>query len=80
MKNTTITPTDLATTGAILALVSSDAAAALASLDDGGDIDDALDRFYGKGKWFVFWDEDLRGNPVRGTISLAYGRETLVIG
>ena len=80
MKNTTITPTDLATTGAILALVSSDAAAALASLDDGGDIADALDRFYGKGKWFVFWDEDLRGNPVRGTISLAYGRETLVIG
>ena len=80
MKSTTITPTDLASTGSILALASGNAARALASLHAGGDMAEALDGAYGKGKWFVFWDEDLRGRPVRGTISLAFGTETLVIG
>lgn len=80
MKNTAIKPADLATLGSILALVSEDAATALASLHAGRDMAEALDRTYGRGKWFVFWDEDLRGRPIRGTISLAYGRETLVIG
>jgi hypothetical protein len=41
----------------------------------------ALDRTYGKGAWFLYWDEDLAGRPIPGTISLAYGRnQTLVIG
>lgn len=80
MKNIAINPADLAPLGSILALVSADAATALASLHAGKPMADALDRTYGKGKWFVFWDEDLRGRPVRGTISLAFGRETLVIG
>lgn len=39
-----------------------------------------LDRTYGKGKWFLYWDEVLRGRPIRGTISLAAGRDTLIIG
>ena len=79
MKNA-VNPTDVAPPGSILELVSADAARALASLVPGTDTAAALDRHYGKGKWFVFWDEDLSGNPVRGTISLGYGKETLVIG
>lgn len=43
-------------------------------------IGEALDRVYGKGQCFMYWDEDLSGRPIRGTISLAYGTETLVIG
>ena len=40
----------------------------------------ALDRAYGAGRWFLYWDEDLAGRPIRGTITLAYGSETLVVG
>jgi hypothetical protein len=80
MKHAMPNPADLAPLGAILALVSSEAATALASILAGDDLAAALDRYYGHGNWFVFWDEDLRGNPIRGTISLAYGKETLVIG
>ena len=40
----------------------------------------ALDRTYGEHGWFMFWDEDLSGKPIRGTISIAYGKETLVVG
>lgn len=81
MKHSIPNPSDLVSSGAILALVSSEAATALASLHGGADLAAALDRTYGKGGWFVFWDEDLRGKPIPGTISLAYGRnETLVIG
>jgi hypothetical protein len=80
MKNVMPNPADLAPIGAIMALVSEDAANALAGLMIGEDLAAALNKTYGKGKWFVFWDEDLRGNPIPGTISLAYGRQTLVIG
>jgi hypothetical protein len=80
VKNLTPNPAELAPIGAILAPVSEDAATALANLMAGADLAQALDRHYGKGKWFVFWDEDLGGKPIRGTISLAYGKETLVIG
>ena len=44
------------------------------------DVEDALDRTSGAGRWFLYWDEDLTGHPIRGTITLAYGRDTLVIG
>ncbi|HHY48567.1 MAG TPA: hypothetical protein GYA10_02305 [Alphaproteobacteria bacterium] len=71
---------DLAPLGSILAIVAEEAATALTSLMAGENLAKALDRCYGKGKWFVFWDEDLRGKPIRGTITLAYGKETLVIG
>lgn len=81
MKNLTLNPTDLAAPGAILALVSEEASRALASLSpESADLGAALDRTYGKGGWFLFWDEDLRGNPIRGTITLAYGRESLIVG
>jgi hypothetical protein len=80
MRHTAPNPADLAPLGTILALVADEAATALASLLGGVDLANALDRYYGKGNWFVFWDEDLAGKPIRGTISLAYGKETLVIG
>lgn len=80
MKHTNPNAADLAPLGAILALVSEEAATALATLMGSGDIADALNRHYGRGNWFVFWDEDLAGRPIRGTISLAYGKKTLVIG
>lgn len=80
MKHTRLNPADLAPLGAILALVSEEAATALATVLGSGDIAAALNRHYGRGNWFVFWDEDLSGRPIRGTISLAYGKKTLVIG
>ena len=43
-------------------------------------VEDALDQLYGAGRWFLYWDEDLAGHPIRGTITLAYGRDTLVVG
>jgi hypothetical protein len=81
VKNLTPNPTDFAGPSTILGLISEEASAALQSLVPGAaDIGAALDEHYGKGKWFLFWDEDLRGRPIRGTISLAYGNETLVVG
>jgi hypothetical protein len=80
MRNIKPNAADLAPLGAILALVSEEAATALATVCGSGELATALDRYYGRGKWFVFWDEDLRGKPIRGTISLAYGKDTLVIG
>lgn len=81
MKHETINPADLASPGAILALVNEAASAALSSLVPGAaDIGAALDRAYGKKGWFLYWDEDLRGKPIRGTITLAYGKQTLVVG
>ena len=81
MKHQHINPVDLANPGAILALVSETASKALTSLvPDAANIGAALDRAYGKGGWYIYWDEDLSGQPVRGTITLAYGRETLVVG
>jgi hypothetical protein len=81
MKNLPLNPTDLAGTESVLGLISKEAVTALESLAPGvTDIAAALDRTYGRGKWFLFWDEDLRGRPVRGTISLAYGKNTLIVG
>jgi hypothetical protein len=81
MKNTIPNVADLATPGAVLALVSAHASAALKGLVPGKiDVAAALDTAYGKGKWFLFWDEDLRGRPIRGTISLAFGKQTLIVG
>jgi len=81
MKHQLIHTTDLAHPGAILALVSDAASKALMSLaPDAANIGAALDRAYGKGGWFLYWDEDLRGRPIPGTIALAYGTETLIVG
>jgi ribosomal protein L35AE/L33A len=43
------------------------------------EIVDAFDRAFGETGWFLFWDEDMSGKPIRGTISLAFGTETLVV-
>jgi ribosomal protein L35AE/L33A len=43
------------------------------------EIVDAFDRAFGEAGWFLFWDEDMSGKPIRGTISLAFGTETLVV-
>ena len=81
MKQQAINPADLVSPGAILALVSDTASTALTALvPDAADIGAALDRAYGRNGWFLYWDEDLRGQPVRGTITLAYDRQTLVVG
>lgn len=42
-------------------------------------VEKALDRAFGPNGWFLYWDEDLRGQPIRGTVSLAFGRETLIV-
>lgn len=81
MRYESFTPATTDAGGAIRALISSEAARALAQLKPFDfAVEDALDKTYGKGQWFMYWDEDLRGRPIRGTIALAYGRETLVIG
>lgn len=74
-------PAELAPPGAIVALRTEMTAAGLAGaspLDRA--IFEALDRSYGRGNWTLCWDEDLAGRPIKGTISVAYGGETLVIG
>ena len=81
MHRQTLHPAELAPPGAILALkagMTSDELAGIMPFDEA--FGQALDRTYGKGSWFLFWDEDLSGRPIRGTISLAYNSETLVIG
>jgi hypothetical protein len=81
LKHVATHPRDLAPSETVLSLLAKDAATALATVLPGGALAAALDRYYGKGKWFVCWDEDLRGKPIAGTISLAYGKnESLTIG
>lgn len=81
MHYETITPSTTATGGAIRAVMSEAASSALKALRPFDfAVEDALDELYGAGRWFLYWDEDLTGRPIRGTITLAYGTETLVVG
>jgi hypothetical protein len=81
MRYETLTPATTTTGGAIRAVMSDAASAALKALKPFDfAIEEALDRAYGAGRWFLYWDEDLGGHPIRGTITLAYGRDTLVVG
>ncbi len=81
MHHSTLIPAATATGGAIRAVMSDSASSVLKALEPFYiAIEAALDRSYGAGRWFVYWDEDLRGLTIRGTITLAYGHETLVIG
>ena len=79
MRHLIPNPADLAPRSAILALVSEAAAASVLEKNFPG-MSAALNRVYGTRGWFMFWDEDLSGKPVTGTISVAYGKETLVVG
>jgi len=81
MHHSTLTPATTPHGGAIRAATSETAALVLKTLKPFDyALDQALDAAYGAGHWFVYWDEDLRGHPIPGTITLAYGQETLVVG
>jgi hypothetical protein len=81
MHHATLTPATTITGGAIRAATTEAASLALKALKPFDfAVDQALDSAYGRGNWFLYWDEDLRGRPVRGTITLAYGHKTLVVG
>lgn len=81
MHHATLTPATTATGGAIRAATTDAAALALKALKPFDfAVETALDAAYGAGNWFLYWDEDLRGRPIKGTITLAYGHETLVVG
>lgn len=81
MHHSTLTPATTATGGVIRAVLSAHAPGRLKAREPFDvALAAALDRSYGAGRWFVYWDEDLRGQPIRGTITLTYGHETLVIG
>jgi hypothetical protein len=81
MQKHGIWPAELAPAGAILAVKSEVPASALADLMPfERTIAKALDRVYGPGEWFMFWDEDLSGKPIRGTVCVAFGHQTMVIG
>ena len=79
MRHQIPTAADLAPRSAILALVSESTSRQVLEANFPG-LGAALDRSYGQDGWFMFWDEDLSGKPIRGTISVAYGKETLVVG
>jgi hypothetical protein len=67
--------------GAIRAVLSDEAAHAMArSSAIEASLVVALDKTYGPKGWFMFWDEDLAGQPIRGTVTLSFAGETLVIG
>jgi hypothetical protein len=81
MHHSTLTPATTIHGGAIRAATTDAAALALRALRPFDfAIEKALDAAYGAGNWFVYWDEDLSGRPIRGTITLAYGHESLVVG
>ncbi|HQZ12780.1 MAG TPA: hypothetical protein PK286_07810 [Devosia sp.] len=79
MRHAKPTAADLAPHGAILALVSELTASTLLEASFPG-LSAALNRAYGKQGWFLCWDEDLGGHPIKGTLTVAYGKETLVVG
>jgi hypothetical protein len=81
MHHSTLSPATTATGGAIRAATTEAAALALKALHPFDfAVEVALDKAYGAGRWFLYWDEDLRGRPIKGTITLAYGSNTLVVG
>ena len=81
MHHSKLTPAVTLSGGAIRAATREAAAIALKALKPFDfAVEKALDATYGAGNWFLYWDEDLKGRPIRGTITLAYGVETLVVG
>lgn len=81
MHHSTLSPATTPTGGAIRAATTEAAAVALMALKPFDyALEQALDASYGAGNWFVYWDEDLGGRPIRGTVTLAYGHETLIVG
>lgn len=81
MHHSTITPA-LTAAGSVIRAATHEAAAVALKAVKPFDfaMETALDATYGAGNWFVYWDEDLRGRPIRGTITIAYADKTLVVG
>ena len=81
MHHATLTPAETVSGGAIRAMLSDEAAHLMArSSAVEAQLVIALDREYGEHGWFMYWDEDLAGQPIRGTMTLSFGSETLVVG
>ena len=75
------TPAETVNGGAIRAMLSDEAAHLMARTSAvDAQLVLALDAEYGEHGWFMFWDEDLAGHPIRGTMTLSFGSETLVVG
>jgi hypothetical protein len=74
-------PVETTVAGAIRPLLSDEAAHLMArsSLLE-AQLVVALDAEYGEHGWFMTWDVDLSGQPIRGTVTLCFGGETLVVG
>jgi hypothetical protein len=81
MHHSELTPAEATCGGAIRAMLSDEAAHLMArSSAIEARLVLALDRQYGEHGWFMYWDEDLAGRPIRGTMTLCFGGETLVVG
>jgi hypothetical protein len=81
MHHAQLTPAQTTNGGAIRAVLSDEAAHLMArSSAVDAQLVVALDRQYGEHGWFMSWDEDLTGRPIRGTMTLCFGGETLVVG
>lgn len=81
MHHAQFTPAETTSGGAIRAMLSDEAAHLMArSSAVDARLVVALDAQYGEHGWFMYWDEDLAGRPIAGTITLCFGGETLVVG
>lgn len=81
MHQSQLIPAEITAGGAIRAMLSEEAAHLMArSSAVDARLVVALDAEYGEHGWFVYWDEDLAGQPIRGTVTLCFGGETLVVG
>jgi hypothetical protein len=81
MHHATLTQAEAINGGAIRAMLSDEAAHLMARTSAvEAQLVVALDRTYGEHGWFMYWDEDLNGHPIPGTMTLSFGKETLVVG
>jgi hypothetical protein len=81
MHHRDISPAETVSGGNIRAMLSDEAAHLMArSSAVEAQLVLALDREYGEHGWFMYWDEDLGGHPIRGTMTLCFAGQTLVVG
>ena len=81
MHHAQLSPAETTTGGAIRAMLADEAAHLMARTSAvDAQLVTALDAQYGEHGWFMYWDEDLSGRPITGTITLCFGGETLVVG
>lgn len=81
MHQISLSPAETVNGGAIRAMLSDEAAHLMArSSAVEAQLVLALDREYGEHGWFLYWDEDLSGHPIRGTMTVCFGGDTLVVG